>query len=102
MSKSVSMGLTAGLLCAAVAPGLAADEGKQTVSLRNFPTYWVQNRTAQDDFLQPLEGPGPVQGPPGHHYIPNGADAQQTNRLADLTNPILKPWAIEQMQKTND
>src|SRR5580765_6152877 len=83
-------------------PALAVDESTASPSLRTFPTYWVQNRKAQDDFLQPLEGPGPVQGPPGHHYIPNGAGAQQTNRLADLTNPILKSWVIEQMQKTND
>src|SRR6185295_8222650 len=102
MSKAISIALSAGLLCALVSPASAADEGQQIISLRTFPTYWVQNRTAQDDFLQPLEGPGPVQGPPGHHYIPNGAGAQQTNRLADLTNPILKPWVIEQMQKTND
>ena len=94
----------AGLLCAGVTSALAADGAAPAPhpSLRNFPTYWVQNRTAQDDFLQPVTGAGPVQGPPGHHYIPNGAGAQQTNRLADLTNPILKPWVVEQMQKTND
>jgi hypothetical protein len=92
--------LTGLLLCAASA--MAASDNVQGPSLRNFPTYWVQNRTAQDDFLQPLEGPGPVKGPPGHHYIPNGAGAQQTNRLADLSNPILQPWVRTQMQKTND
>ena len=43
-----------------------------------------------------------MSGTPEHWYIPNGARAQQTNRIADLTNPILKPWAIEQMKKAND
>ena len=30
------------------------------------------------------------------------ARAQPTYRVADLTNPILKPWAVEQMKKAND
>jgi len=40
-----------------------------------------------------------------HPYIPNGARGggrQPTYRVADLSNPILQPWAKEQMKKTND
>jgi hypothetical protein len=37
----------------------------------------------------------------GHPYVPNGAGKQQTSRIADLANPILKPWVIEQMAKPN-
>src|SRR5206468_7877673 len=65
-------------------------------------TSWTLERPAQDDFLPPPSGQGPVTSEPGHPYIPNGAGKQQTNRIADLTNPILKPWVIEQMQKPND
>jgi hypothetical protein len=104
MSKFTPMCVTLGLLCAAMVlwPALAAPESTENVSLRNFPTYWLQDRTAQDDFLPPESGPGPVTGPPNHPYVPNGAGKQQTNRLADLSNPILKPWVVEQMAKTND
>jgi hypothetical protein len=98
-----SLSITAALLCAnAFFPAAAADSTSGGLSLRNFPTFWVQARVSQDDFLSPLEGPGPITGQPGKHYVPNGAGAQQTHRLPDLTNPILKPWAVEQMQKTND
>jgi hypothetical protein len=100
MSKLSSLCLTAALLCA-VCPGLA-QETPDAVSLRNFPVYWVQDRPAQDDFLPPPSGAGPVMSPPDRPYVPNGAGKQQTNRLADLSNPILKPWVIEQIGKTND
>jgi hypothetical protein len=106
MVKGISMCLAMGALCAGaggITQAAAADENAAPLSLRNFPTYWVQSRAAQDDFIPPMSGASPVTGPPGHHYIPNGAaGAQQTNRLADLSNPILKPWVVEQMQKTND
>ena len=65
-------------------------------------TSWVLERPAQDDFLPPPSGAGPVTSEPGHPYIPNGAGKQQTNRIADLTNPILKSWVVEQMKKPND
>ena len=103
MSKFTSLCLTAGLLSTASAFWPAsAQEPAIALSLRNFPIYWIQDRAAQDDFLPPSSGPGPVLSPPDHPYVPNGAGKQQTNRLADLTNPILKPWVIAQMQKTND
>jgi len=103
MSKFTSLCLTAGLLSTASAFWPAsAQEPAIALSLRSFPIYWIQDRTAQDDFLPPSNGPGPVMSPPDHPYIPNGAGKQQTNRLADLTNPILKPWVVAQMQKTND
>ena len=39
---------------------------------------------------------------PAHPYVPNGNGRQPTYRIADLTNPILKPWVIEKMKKAND
>ena len=37
-----------------------------------------------------------------HPYVPNGRGQQPTYRIADLSNPILQPWAIERMKKAND
>jgi hypothetical protein len=102
MSKLGAIGLTAALL-SALTPSLAADEtGADTLSLRNFPIYWIQDRPSQDDFLPPESGPGPVVSEPGHPYVPNGAGKQQTNRLADLDNPVLKDWVKVPMGKAND
>ncbi len=39
---------------------------------------------------------------PGHPYVPNGNGRQPTYRIADTTNPILKPWVVERMNKAND
>jgi hypothetical protein len=91
------------LLCAtAASPGLSAT---QSAGFPNFNpdggTSWSIDRPAADDFLPPENGPGPVLADPKHPYVPNG-QGQSTYRVADLTNPILKPWAIEQMKKTND
>jgi len=54
-----------------------------------------------DDFQLPLSGPGPVLSDPAHPYSSNQTGRQPTFRIADLTNPILKPWALERLRKTN-
>jgi hypothetical protein len=64
---------------------------------------WIPDRPTGDDFLPPPDGSaGPVMSDPKHPYVPNGGGRQSTYRVADLTNPILKPWAIESMKKAND
>jgi hypothetical protein len=59
-----------------------------------------------NDFVQPASGPGPVTNDPAHPYLSNAAAAaagkQPTFRVADLSNPILQPWAAAQMKKAND
>src|SRR5712675_2136767 len=44
----------------------------------------------------------PVSSDPAHPFVPNGAGRQPTYRIADLTNPNLKPWVKERMKKDND
>jgi hypothetical protein len=96
---------TAGLLCsgAALSPAIAAEGAGAAIP--NFSptvgTAWTSNRPKSDDFLPPASGPGPVLSDPARPYIPNG-QGQPTYRIADLTNPILKPWVVEQMKKAND
>jgi hypothetical protein len=67
----------------------------------NGLTSWVPDRRAGDEFLPPPSGPGPVVSEKEHPYVPNG-QGQSTFRVADLSNPILKPWAVAQMKKAND
>src|SRR5690348_15968924 len=49
------------------------------------------------DFLPPLSGPGPVTFDKAHPYYDTAAakraNTQPTLRVADLSNPILQPWA---------
>jgi len=64
---------------------------------------WVPDRAAGDDFLPPKSGAGPVVSDKEHAYAPLAqAQGQLTFKVADLSNPILKPWVKEQMKKAND
>ena len=77
------------------------------VSIRDLApdtqTSWVPDRPTGDDFLPPPNGgPGPVMSPKDRPYVPNGNGRQPTYRIADTSNPILKPWVKEQMEKAND
>jgi len=44
----------------------------------------------------------PLSQDPKYPFVPNGAGGQPTYRIADLTNPNLKPWVKEIMKKDND
>ena len=55
------------------------------------------------DFAEiPGSGPALVRNDPVHPYVVNGTGGQPSYRIADLTNPNLKPWAKERMKKDND
>jgi hypothetical protein len=59
-----------------------------------------------DNLLPPENGPGPVTFDKRYPYVDNRearrTNSQPTYRVADLTNPILTPWAVEQLKKAND
>ncbi len=61
-------------------------------------------REIGDEFLPPPSGPGPVTEDPEHPFRSNGAvrlGQMPTYHIGDVTNPILQPWAAEQMRKDN-
>src|SRR5262249_32910578 len=99
--RACSAGAMAILLCASVTtwPAFGADVPNFSP---NSSTGWL----AQDDeFIQPPSGPGPVKFDPAHHYIsfykfPN--NPKPAFRVADLSNPILQPWAREALRKANE
>jgi len=94
------------LLCTAamLAP---APSGAEDATVPDFfvdgETGW---RPVGDELLPPPSGPGPVTFDKRHPYVDNGAarrtHTQPTYRVADLSNPILQPWAVEQMRKANE
>src|SRR5438105_8864542 len=62
-------------------------------------TSWIP---VGDDYLRPETGPAPVTFDPAHPYVPNFTPGKApTYRIADLSNPILQPWARDQMRKAN-
>jgi hypothetical protein len=104
---AIGSGSLAGFLCsiAALGPALAAGLAGQAASVPNFgpnsDTAWIPARPAGDDFIPPVTGPGPVMSEKDHPYIPNG-QGRVSYRIADLSNPILQPWAAERMKKPNE
>jgi len=107
MSKTSLMGALTGLLCAGAVLWPAAVAAQQKTSVPDFTndsnSAWLM---AGDELLPPPSGPGPVAFDKRYPYVDNGAarrtGTQPTYRVADLSNPILKPWAVEQLRKANE
>jgi len=76
----------------------AAEQKAGIPQLESATVGWAK---VADDFDAPESGPGPVTFDKAHPYVPNGFGKQVTFRIADLTNPILKPWVIEKMREQN-
>lgn len=99
----------AGLLCAAAAfgPVQAQDSSPQSASTPNFSPSstmgWLKAGNG-DEFLPPDSGPGPVAfdttiKPVGNFMLTPGNP--RPFKVGDLDNPILQPWVVEQMRKSN-
>ena len=54
------------------------------------------------NFISPPSGSHQITNDPAHRYQPNGRNEAREFRVADLTNPILQPWAREELRKVND
>jgi hypothetical protein len=94
----------AALACALAAPAFAAEKIPDFAP--DSTTGWL--KPPGDEFIQPASGPGPVRSDPSRPYVggfnpfaPVRSGAQETAKIADLTNPILQPWVAEQMRKAN-
>ena len=113
--RTFAQSLTAGILAAGMSGWSAV--GEDGAAIPNFSpdsrVGWIagdQNGPTPigDDFLPqpPGAGPGPVMADKDHPYIDNRLarekGLQPTNRVADLSNPILQPWAREQLRKLNE
>jgi hypothetical protein len=107
LAPQFAVGVVIGLVCAAAALWPAVAPAQQTTAVPDLSsssdTAWLM---VGDEFLPPPSGPGPVTFDKRYPYVDNGAarraGIQPTYRVADLSNPILQPWAVEQMRKAND
>ena len=96
--------LAGGVFMAAAAIGsTAAEESSAPPDFSSNLAGWVGLNGAGPFFeAAPGRVPGPVVSDPAHPFVPNGTDQQPTFRIADLTNPNLKPWVKEYMKKDID
>jgi len=85
---------------------LAVPSANGADAIPNFaPSAATGWQLADDEFIPPPSGPGPVVSDPAHPYISFYRFPQNpkpTFRVADLSNPILQPWTREALRKTNE
>lgn len=102
--------ILAGLFCAGAAFGTVQGQGasRQDASIPNFAPSsamgWLKAGIG-DEFLPPDTGPGPVVADTtqsfGSNFLLTPGNPRPF-RIADLKNPILQPWVVEQMRKANE
>jgi hypothetical protein len=108
MSDSGLIGLAAGLLCVCgiTADGYAAGEVKPAVpNFSSIDRPWVAIEA--QEYLPPASGIGPVTYDHAHPIMvsnPNNAGiaVEAPLRIADVSNPNLKPWVVDALKKAND
>ncbi len=106
------MWLFATLVCVIAAPRLATAgpagpaPSADTAKIPNFSTDSLTGwQLSDDEFIPPPSGPGPIVSDPAHPYISFyrfPRNPRPSFRVADLSNPILQPWARERLRKVNE
>jgi hypothetical protein len=108
MRRKLAFALSACVLCgvlsAARPVAAAGDRSFVPHFAPDVTTAWQVNHPDGDDYIAPKSGPKPVSYDPAHPFVPTdpASTTQPTYRIADLSNPILQPWAREEMRKAND
>jgi len=85
------------LVCTAVAlmPAAAAQNAGAPNFAPDNTTAWIAQA---QEFLPPASGPGPITVDPAHKPTPDHPQF----RVADVSNPILQPWARDELRKANE
>jgi hypothetical protein len=99
--------LCAGGVCAALAliPSFAAEGAPAAGGVPDFMSAgsgWDMVNTNATNYVDPPSGAKPVTFDPRYPHVGNLQPGQKTDRVADLTSPILKDWVKEPMRKANE
>jgi hypothetical protein len=96
--SALAGGIVAGLAGAWATPVLGQQQTNPPVFSWDHTVGWI----GMGEF-RPVPGKvPPVTNDPKYPYVPNNQGRQPTYRIADLSNPNLKPWVKEVMKKDND
>ena len=79
----------------------AGAEGADQTPIPNFSSItdgWI---AINSDFVKVDGSPSPVVFDPKFPFRRNDEPGQATYRVADLDNPNLKPWVIEELKRYN-
>jgi hypothetical protein len=99
----VAIGALTGIVWAAAGPRLAAEPGGVAPDFSSNDAAWV---FGNNDYVAIPGEPSPTRNDPTHPFVTNNefraSGRQPTFRIADLSNPNIKPWAKEIMKREND
>jgi hypothetical protein len=99
----LAIGAFTALIWTASDPRLAAEQGASIPDFSSNDAAWV---FGLGDYIAIPGEPSPTRNDPGHPYVSNNEfrarGAQPTYRIADLSNPNIKPWAKEIMKRENE
>ncbi len=103
LKSLVAIGALTVTIWPASGPAPAAEEGAAIPDFSSHDVAWV---FGTGDFVAIPGEPGPTRNDPAHAYVSNNdfraTGKQPTFRVADLSNPNIKPWAKEIMKREND
>jgi hypothetical protein len=96
----------AGLIAATLAAGTARSEpGSAIPPFASANFGWQSNAEDWDD-PPPGAAHGPIRNDPAYPFLNNAegnrAGTGATKRITNTKDPVLKPWAAAQIEKTND
>ncbi len=98
----LAIGVLTALIWTASDPRLAAEQGASIPDFSSNDAAWV---FGLGDYIAIPRGPSPTRNDAAHPYVSNNEfrarGAQPTYRIADLSNPNIKPWAKEIMKREN-
>ena len=83
-------------------PLLGSAQGADQKAIPNFSLLnegWI---AINSDFVPVGTGPKPVVFDPKYPFRRNDEPGQATYRVADVSNPNLKPWAVEELKRYNE
>jgi hypothetical protein len=100
-ARAFAGGVVTGII-AFVVPAVAQQKATPPDFSWNYTIGWI-GEGANGPKFAPVPGRvPPVTSDSAHPFEPNNPGRQATFRIADLTNPNLKPWVKEYMKKDND
>ena len=106
LRRMLCAGLISGAASLLISAPLAAQDGQPAKdAIPDFMapgTGWTMINTNATDYVDPVSGAKPVTNDPKYPHIGNLQPGQKTERVADLTNPILQDWMKPQMEKYNE
>lgn len=95
----------AALIGLSLIPSVSAQTAPQSQAIPKFEMAgfgWDMFNENATNYNDPPSGPKPVTFDPKYPHVGNLQPGQKTDRVADLTNPILKDWLKPSMQKANE